>query len=105
MNLRTNAGYIITDSIHIGETEFVCGVSKHQPTMFVTWACTGGNNYFWGHYHDDLLKAKKDLLGRAGQELELLMNRRERATKANMAPIKTEEESRYEQQRDCPMDR
>jgi len=82
MDQRINAGYVIIDSIHIGNTEFVLGVNDRQPDMFVTWACTGGDNYFWGHYHDDLLKAKKDLLGRAGQELELQMERRERAETA-----------------------
>ena len=30
MDIRTNAGYIITDCVHIGENEFVLGVhSKH----------------------------------------------------------------------------
>ncbi len=89
MDQRINAGYVITDSIHIGEMEFVLGVSKHQPAMFVTWACMGGNNYFWGHYHDDLLKAKKDLLGRAGEELEIQM---ERKARAEAAPKKQDKE-------------
>ncbi len=26
MNIRMNAGYIITDSVHVGEMEFVLGV-------------------------------------------------------------------------------
>ena len=89
MDQRINAGYVITDSIHIGNTEFVLGVSEHEPAMFVTWACTGGNNYFWGHYHEDLLKAKKDLLGRAGQELELQMKRK---AQAKIAPQKQDKE-------------
>ncbi len=89
MNLRTNAGYIITDSIHVGATEFVLGVNDRQPAMFVTWQCTGGNNYFWGHYHDDLLKAKKDLLDRAGQELEIQI---ERKAQAAAAPKKQDKE-------------
>lgn len=29
MSQRTNAGYIITDSVHVGDTEFVLGVSQH----------------------------------------------------------------------------
>ncbi len=46
MNLRTNAGYIIADSIQIGDTEFVLGVSAcQQPAMFVTWQCKGGDNF------------------------------------------------------------
>ena len=89
MDQRINAGYVITDSIHIGNTEFVLGVSQHQPTMFVTWQCTGGDNYFWGHYHDDPLKAKKDLLDRAGEELEIQM---ERKAQAEAAPKKQNKE-------------
>ena len=79
MDIRMNAGYIITDSVHIENTEFVLGVSSTEQSMFVTWQCTGGNNYFWGHYHDDLLNAKKDLLARANEELEYQMDRRARA--------------------------
>ena len=74
MNMRRNAGYIITDSIHVGEMEFVLGVHSTAANQFVTWACKGGNDYFWGHYHSDLLTATKDLLERATQELEFCMN-------------------------------
>lgn len=77
MDLRMNAGYIITDNIHIGECEFVLGVSQTVNSQFVTWECKGGDNYFWGHYHSDLLLAQKDLLERANDELEYLLNRRE----------------------------
>ena len=48
MNIRINAGYIITDSIHVGETEFVLGVHSTAPSQFVTWACKNGTDYFWG---------------------------------------------------------
>ena len=77
MDLRINAGYIITDSIHVGNTEFVLGVSEQAKAQFVTWECKDGKNYFFGHYHSDLLVAIKDLLERAGQELEYQMNRQE----------------------------
>ncbi len=93
MNLRTNAGYIIADSIRIGDTEFVLGVSVcQQPALFVTWQCKGGDNYFWGHYHDDLLKAKKDLLNRASEELEALMERREQTEAASEKQDKEREQ-------------
>ena len=59
MGSRMNAGYLITDSIHIGTTEFVLGVSIAERSMFVTWACQGSDYYYWGHYHSDLLAAKK----------------------------------------------
>lgn len=90
MNYRMNAGYIITDSIHVGETEFVLGVHSTAPKQFVTWACKDGKDYYWGHYHSDLLSATKDLLERATQELEFCMSER---AKANAhAPKKEPEE-------------
>ena len=58
---RINEGYTITDSIQVGETEFVFGKRDGKIPMYVTWACKGGDNYYWGHYFSDLLEAKKDL--------------------------------------------
>ena len=72
--------YVITDSIQVGETEFVFGKLDGKIPMYVTWACKGGDNYYWGHYFSDPLEAKKDLLGRASEELEYQMERRARAT-------------------------
>lgn len=68
MSQRTNAGYIITDSVHVGDTEFVLGVSQHIPNDFVTWRCSNGN-YYWGHYHSNLFKAQKDLVERAAERV------------------------------------
>ena len=76
---RINEGYIITDSIHIGQMEFVLGNLDSKIPMFVTWACKGGDNYFWGHYFTDLTEAKRDLLNRAGEELEYMMTRQGRS--------------------------
>lgn len=72
MNLRINEGYIITDSIHIGEYEFVLGVSQHIANDFVTWRCNNGNYYYWGHYHTDLFSAQKDLVERAAEKVREL---------------------------------
>lgn len=72
MNLRINEGYIITDSIHIGEYEFVLGVSQHIANDFVTWRCNNGNYYYWGHYHTDLFSAQKDLVKRAAEKVREL---------------------------------
>ncbi len=72
LGVRKNAGYTITDSIHIGDIEFLIGVSDSAPAMFVTWECKDGDNYFWGHYTSDRRAAEKDLLERAGRELETL---------------------------------
>ena len=70
MSARINAGFQIIDSIFIGESEFVLGVNKANPTIFVTWKCADGANYYWGHYHTDQIAAKKDLLKRAQEELD-----------------------------------
>ena len=49
MEPRTNADYLITDSIHIGKTEFVIGENQTRfGTMYVTWECKNGDNYFLG---------------------------------------------------------
>ncbi len=72
MNIRMNVGYIITDSIHIGETEFVIGIHQHDPNRFVTWACKNGNDYFWGHYLNSREAAEKDLVKRATEQLKFL---------------------------------
>lgn len=36
MDERKNIGYIITDSVRIGETEFVIGAHEKDPNLFVT---------------------------------------------------------------------
>ena len=46
MGNRMNAGYLITDSIHIGTTELVLGVSITERSTFVTWACQGSDYYY-----------------------------------------------------------
>ena len=72
MDERRNAGYRITDSIRIGETEYVIGTHEKDPNRFVTWACTDGNNYFWGHYLTSREDAERDLIKRAGEQRRLL---------------------------------
>lgn len=72
MEQRTNAGYVITDSIHIGETEFVIGQNEREPASFVTWACKNGNDYFWGHYMTGREKAEQDLVNRASEQVRFL---------------------------------
>ena len=88
-NIRMNTGYIITDSIHIGETEFVIGVHSTQPNMFVTWACRNGDNYFWGHYLTSRDAAEHDLVDRAKDQLQLLDQIRGRSS-----PVKEMERGR-----------
>ena len=69
MSERINAGYVITDSLHIGNVEMVIGESPSAPMRFVTWECRDGNNYYWGHYIHSRLEAVRDFIDRAEQEL------------------------------------
>lgn len=87
MSERKNAGYTITDSIHIGKAEFVIGEHPKAPSPYVTWECSGDNNYFWGHYFPDRRSAEKNLLERAQAELTYLMQQEETAAKANEPQI------------------
>ena len=63
MDYRENAGYIITDSCHVGDSEFVLGVHLTAPQQFVTWKCTDRKDYYWGHYFSDLFSAQKGFGG------------------------------------------
>ncbi len=73
MDVRINAGYTITDSLFIGESEFVIGkADTAYGTKFVTWECTNGDYYFWGHYMNDRRAAEQDLVQRATERLSLL---------------------------------
>ena len=59
MDYRENAGYIITDSCHVGDSEFVLGVHLTAPQQFVTWKCSNRTDYDWGHYFSDLFLRRK----------------------------------------------
>lgn len=49
---RTNAGYIITDAIRVGNEEFVLGELINQSgfKQYVTWRCANGDYYYSGNY-------------------------------------------------------
>ena len=66
---RINAGYEIIKSLPVGNTEFVLGENIHDGARYVTWECTGGKDYFWGHYFNDKEAATKDLYDRAEAEI------------------------------------
>ena len=70
MEWRKNAGYIITNSITIGNSEIVLGVHETRPNAFVTWECSDKDNYFWGHYFNNLVSAQKDFCERGVQKAE-----------------------------------
>lgn len=77
MDVRINQGYIITDSCHVGDSEFVLGVHSTAPQQFVTWKCSNQTDYYWGHYFSDLFAAQKDLVARAQEELQYLEGKRQ----------------------------
>lgn len=83
--MRINQGYIITDSCHVGNSEFVLGVHSTAPQQFVTWKCTGRTDYYWGHYFSTLFDAQKDLVARAQEEVQFLEEQR-RDTRVYEAP-------------------
>ena len=59
MEQRICAGYVITQSIQVKDTEFVLG--EHPKTgMCATWQCKNGDNYFWGHYCTNKYDAVKE---------------------------------------------
>lgn len=71
MEQRVCAGYVITQSIKVKDTEFVLG--EHPTTgMYATWQCKDGDNYFWGHYCTNKYDALKDLCQRASNEVDYL---------------------------------
>ena len=72
MRKRVNQGYEIKQSIQVGSAEFVLGEHPKAPSRFATWQCRDQDDYFFGHYHNDLLKAVKDLCERAMSEIEYL---------------------------------
>ena len=87
MSERKNAGYTITDSIHIDNAEFVIGEHPNAPSPYVTWECADGTNYFWGHYFPDRRSAEKDLIDRAQAELSFVMQQEEQAGEAGKTSI------------------
>jgi len=73
MGKESNAGYVITDRLTVGNAEFVIGHSEKAPAQFVTWRCRKGEKeYFWGHYLGDRLAAVGDLCKRVLEEIENL---------------------------------
>ena len=95
MDQEINAGYVITDRLTIGNTEFVIGQNENAPAKFVTWKCKKGEkNYYWGHYCNDRMTALEDLCNRALDEIHYLRShRQEKDANVKMA-IQSEKKSR-----------
>lgn len=85
MEKRINIGYEIIKSFTIGNTEIVLAKNEKAPDKFVTWQCSNGDNYFWGHYYDNGYDALYDYLNRCKEAVE---QRDDRTRK----PIKIEKE-------------
>ena len=89
MEQRDCAGYIITQSIKVKDSEFVLG-EHPKKDMYVTWRCKDGDNYFWGHYTSNRYDALKDLCQRAEREIDYL------ASIGEIPPITSQKEQERE---------
>ena len=89
MEQRECAGYIITQSIKVKDSEFVLG-EHSKKDMYVTWRCKDGDNYFWGHYTSNRYEALKDLCQRAEREIDYL------AAIGEIPPITSQKEQERE---------
>ena len=89
MEQRECAGYIITQSIMVKDSEFVLGEHPKRD-MYVTWRCKDGDNYFWGHYTSNRYEALKDLCQRAEKEIDYL------AAIGEIPPITSQKEQERE---------
>ena len=72
MGIRMNQGYMIIEVVRINTIlEVVLAqINTGCDTQYVTWQCTDGQNYYWGHYFmNDFNAARHDLFSRV---LELL---------------------------------
>ena len=99
-NDRQNAGFVITNAIHVGNKEFVLGVNMQNVSSFVTWECKEGTDYFWGNYTNCLLTATKDLCERVIKEIEYLEQRETQQQKDRRDAVMeirpmTQEERKY----------
>ena len=89
MEQRECAGYIITQSIKVNDSELVLG-EHPQKDMYVTRRCKDGDNYFWGHYTSNRYDALKDLCQRAEREIDYL------AAIGEIPPITSQKEQERE---------
>ena len=81
MSERSNIGYNIEKSFKIGKTEIVLGKNEKAPEKFVTWQCSNGDDYFWGHYFDNEYDALYDYLDRCKSEVQQRDDRTRTPTK------------------------
>ena len=89
MEQRECAGYIITQSIKVKDSEFVLG-EHPKKDMYVTWRCKDGDYYFGGPYTSNRYEALKDLCQRAEREIDYL------AAIGEIPPITSQKEQERE---------
>lgn len=58
-DMRTNAGFVITNAIPVGNKEIVLGVNMKNAQSFVTWECKEGTDYYWGALYGQSVKSHK----------------------------------------------
>ena len=65
---RKNAGYTIISTFLFARsddgTTFEIVLGENSRGHYVTWECKNGNNYYWGHYFDQIDHARADFLDR-----------------------------------------
>jgi hypothetical protein len=79
-NRIVNDCFAIIYSARINErTEIVVGKRNTEfGTDYVTWECTDGNNYYWGHYDfQSEQEACLDMYERAAKKLRMLLPKHE----------------------------
>lgn len=69
MEQKRNQGYVLSDSITIGESTFVLGYNPKAPSPYVTWVAGYNDGYYYGHYFTSEEDARKDLFKRAISEI------------------------------------
>lgn len=85
---RSRAGYEIIESCTIGQNELVIGHNPNAPAPYVCWYCRGGNNYFWGHYCNNITEAREKLNERYQTEIHMPYNDISRAGRWQAVPLK-----------------
>lgn len=70
-----NAGYDIKDYKMYRKQEngenFVVLAHNKKSGMWATWECTNGNDFYWGHYFDSYIEARKDYYTRLASKYDL----------------------------------
>lgn len=99
MDKEINAGYVITDRLTVGNSEFVIGQNENAPAQFVTWKCTKGEkSYYWGHYCKERLTAIEDLCNRALDEIHYLKSLQQEQNEVEI-PIQQVQKKKHEPER------